>query len=118
MVDKIERAKVKLPVNDVTKLPKWAQDHIEHLVRERDAAQNRLNEYIDSKTKSMIWVDDCYPSRKRYIQSRTVVICTAVMLEVQIKDDDIRLQWSGPDRDIASNRLDWSLRRTCDERCV
>jgi hypothetical protein len=64
-------------MNDTTKLPKWAQDHIKDLQRQRDEAVKTLNRSLDSQTKTAIWFEQhpCTgeqkgPSFKRsYVQS-------------------------------------------------
>lgn len=43
-------------MNDITRLPKWAQEQITDLQRQRDEAIRTLNEATDSQTKSRIWV--------------------------------------------------------------
>jgi hypothetical protein len=37
---------------DLSKLPKWAQEHIHNLERQRDVAIRALNESLDNQTKS------------------------------------------------------------------
>jgi hypothetical protein len=43
---------------DITKLPKWAQEHVQKLEYQRDAAVDALNHFIDKQTKSDIWIDE------------------------------------------------------------
>ena len=65
---------------DVAKLPKWAQDHITKLQRERDTAVAALNKYVDDQTESPISItemesigEQAGPSfKKRYIQGRGI----------------------------------------------
>lgn len=64
-------------MNDIAKLPKWAQDHIAKLRRERDLAVRALNESLDHQKESPIFYtdhvytgEDVGPSEKVfYIQS-------------------------------------------------
>lgn len=64
-------------MNDTTKLPRWAQDHIKDLQRERDTAVRCLNEFQDAQTASSFYVSrlECTgesqgPTEKRhYIQT-------------------------------------------------
>jgi hypothetical protein len=67
-------------MSDVSKLPKWAQDRIRDLERERDTAVTALREAEDAQTPSRIWYDDYHclgerqgPSSVRhYVQTRRV----------------------------------------------
>lgn len=71
---------------DINKLPKWAQEKIRDLERERDAAVVALNEFQDKQTPSRIWTEDIVctgeesgPTAKRnYFQTRS--------LEIQVGD--------------------------------
>lgn len=90
----------------IVKLPKWAQDHIKELERERDAAIRALNEYVDGQTESPIFYDDLVssgenrgPSLKRvYVQSHKVeIIHNGVHLCIWLRDH-IDLQWGHPKR--------------------
>ena len=38
--------------HEVTKLPKWAQEHIQTIERQRDHATATLKEFLDSQTPS------------------------------------------------------------------
>ena len=42
----------------VAKLPKWAQDRIRDLEREREAAVQSLNEFVDQQSPTDVWIDD------------------------------------------------------------
>jgi hypothetical protein len=84
------------------RLPKWAQEHIRTLKRERNAAAMRLEVYQNTQTKSKIWVDDltCYDGTKttrNYIQGEGVeILHQGVKLSVWLLDDEgIKLSW-GP----------------------
>jgi len=65
-------------MNDLTKLPKWAQAHIEALHRQRDTAVAKLDEYLDSETEANFYQDDILcdetPPRfvKRHIQGHRI----------------------------------------------
>jgi hypothetical protein len=95
---------------DTTKLPKWAQDHIKTLERQRDEAVSALNEYVDHQTESAFYFDDYVgtgetlgPSNKRsYIQTRNITVNYAG-IELNIyatPDNEIRLQWSDDKRHL------------------
>ena len=60
----------------IKKLPKWVQERMRDLLRERDAAINALNEFTDNQTGSCIW-HELWPStgenkgpttKRQYIQ--------------------------------------------------
>lgn len=88
---------------DISKLPKWARDHIEDLQRDRDIAVRALNAYVDQQTKSPIFIDEmecigekCGPSlKRRYVQANGINIeAHGVHLHVLIREDHLDLQWS------------------------
>ncbi len=79
------------PEYDFTKLPKWAQEYIQNIERERDLSIRSLNEFVDNQTPTKFWVEDLVstgeergPSNKRhYLQTRDVMIKVG-KTEVQI----------------------------------
>ena len=86
----------------IVKLPKWAQEEFERVVRERDTAVKALNNYCDKQTKSPFYYNDflCVdqPPKKytAYIQIRKMnVEHKGVRLEIQLSDNGIILQWGG-----------------------
>lgn len=93
---------------DISKLPKWAQEHINGLQRQRDAAVKALNESLDTQTKTGIYIDslECTgeqqgPSHKRrFIQGEVLNFAHAgILLRVSIyQPDKIQLQWDVTDR--------------------
>lgn len=67
-------------MSDLTRLPKWAQEHIQVIQYQRDAAVSALNNFTDGITKSNIWVEE-HPvtgektgpnSKVRYLQAHEV----------------------------------------------
>lgn len=62
----------------IAKLPKWAQDHIEKLSGERNAAVHALNQFLDTQTEGPVSVTEMLclgenpgPSLKRhYVQAK------------------------------------------------
>jgi hypothetical protein len=87
---------------NIEKLPKWAQEIIRDLTRQRETAIRALNEYIDNQTPSPIYVEEMEctgegigPSyKKRYIQSRKISVShSGVDLVILLRDDYIDLQW-------------------------
>ena len=87
------------------KLPKWAQEYIADLEREREMAIRTLNQYTDNQTASPFYVDELVctgeeqgPTHKRkYIQTcRMVVEHAGVELTILLRHDDrIELSWAG-----------------------
>lgn len=100
--------------NDVTKLPKWAQDRIRDLERQRDTAIRTLHEFRDAEKPSGVYVEDhaCTgevqgPTLYRhYIQSREVMFeVGSLKLAVRLPwdrngSDGITLQWEDTARRI------------------
>lgn len=87
----------------IGKLPKWAQDYIKDVERERETAVRVLNECHDTQTPSSFYIDrlECTgeevgPSLKRhYIQTYQMSVEHAgVSLRVMAKDKSIQLQWA------------------------
>jgi hypothetical protein len=62
--------------DDLTKLPKWAQEYIKDIKRQRDDARTRLSEFIDSQTPSDFFVEewDNAGPIKRYIQTHKITV--------------------------------------------
>lgn len=95
-------------MSNVTKLPKWAQEYIATIKRERDTAVRSLNEWVDAQTPQPFFVDEmeCLgeqrgPSiKRRYFEgTRVVAAWQGIRLDVTLADDGIRLQWADTDRD-------------------
>jgi hypothetical protein len=91
----------------IAKLPKWAQDHIQNIERERFTAVRALNEYCDETTKSPFVIEDSVctgestgPSTKRrYIQAPSMKVeYGGVELRISANDYNgrrgIELSWS------------------------
>lgn len=89
----------------LAKLPKWAQDHIVTIERERKVALDALNAYIDTSTPSCFSVKELESTgekqgpvfKQRFIQTRKVKVeYLGVELAVNVHSDEgISLQWSG-----------------------
>lgn len=87
----------------IAKLPKWAQEHIKDLNRQRAVAVRALDKFVDSNTESCIYAEELVcikdggPSRKRnYIQSHRVTIQRGgVTLEILLPTsrEGIELSW-------------------------
>jgi len=100
-------------MKDITKLPKWAQEHIEKLQRELDAAADRLQQLEDEQTESPIWTDDMVcdvraergPSFvRRFINGAHSVSFRheGVSLRVLLRDGvGIEITWSGSEREFS-----------------
>ena len=90
---------------DRKNLPKWAQEQIRTLERERDNAVAVLNKWQDSQTPSSIWTDEALcigegkgPSfKKRYIQGyKAEFLHAGVHLSILLRDTCIDVSWSAP----------------------
>lgn len=98
------------------RLPKFAQEYIIALEREREMALRALNQYVDDQSPSPIYIDeyectgeDKGPTKKRrYVQTRNLMIEYAgVELSIFLasKDDHqreygIQLCWTTPNHAI------------------
>lgn len=78
----------------IAKLPKWAQDHIRNITRERDIAVQELNAWVDSQTPSAFYVDE-YPCigeqkhKRRYFQGNRIAVDHAgVHCEILLARED------------------------------
>lgn len=90
------------------KLPKWANELIRTLGRERGVAIQKLHQFIDTQSPSCFYHDDltCTGEQqgpsiyKHFVQTcRIVVEHKGVRLEVVALDkDNITLRWDTPDR--------------------
>jgi hypothetical protein len=94
----------------ITKLPVWAQKHIESLTRQRDRALEAQKAYLDGQMESPFFVEYDGPkhSDKRYVQADTITVrYQGVQLRVDANPygntgEGIRLQWEGTDhREVA-----------------
>lgn len=94
-------------MSDINKLPKWAQEYIHELERQRDVAVHEMEEYLDNQTPSAFYVYDLVtiPDEKsrtrsviRYIQThRMEVEHDGVHLNIILRDGYIDLHWGLPD---------------------
>ena len=92
----------------IEKLPKWAQEKVRNLERERDVAVRKLREWEDSQTPSpfQFWDHVCDgdqgtgPSRRvQYVQAHTMdVVHNGVRLSVILRDEGIDLQYDAERR--------------------
>lgn len=94
-------------MNDTTKLPKWAQEHIADLQRERDTAVKALRDWSDTQTPGPIYVDEhaCIndepgsraPSHfKRYIEGHRIGIdWLGIKVDITLRDDEIGISYGG-----------------------
>ena len=91
----------------IKKLPKWVQNNIKSLERERESAINKLNEYIDNQTPSSVFYEDLVctgeqqgPSNKRkYIQSHRIEFeHDGVYCAVTLRKGYVQINWSGGER--------------------
>lgn len=91
-------------MSDISKLPKWAQERIRDLERERDVAVQALSRYTDNQTESPVYFDELLcvgksPTKKRvYVHTDNLTFHHAdIFLNVQLhhKAEHIDLRWSG-----------------------
>lgn len=68
------------------RLPKWAQEHIATLARERNDAIKTLQDFLDNQTPSDFWTEEWRSTKnvKNYIQSRQVTIKMGDRKEVYV----------------------------------
>jgi hypothetical protein len=93
----------------LSKLPKIVQLYIKDLVREREVAVKKLNDTLDTQTKSPFYFDsiECTgeeqgPTQKRtYIQTYQIDLeHDGVHLNVMLRDGYIDIKWDGIDRSL------------------
>lgn len=95
----------------IEKLPKWAQEYIKDLERERFVAVRSLNEAVDKSTPTPFYYEDspCTgekpgPNSKRfYVQTNWIYVEHAgVTLQIIVRPDrpEIDLSWSAVNRAI------------------
>ena len=97
-----------MTTEQLNKLPKWAQDHIESIQRQRDQAVKALNEVAGNQSPSPFSYTrhDCTSTggptfRKFTIQADTLIVnWLGIELRVDAHDygnqgKGIRLQWTG-----------------------
>jgi hypothetical protein len=105
---------VKPTQQQLAKLPKWAQEHIRVIERERETAVEALNKYIDSQTESPFYTDDVIctgegigPSfKRRYFQGYKLTAEHAgVRLRIHLagehdgqREYGIELSWEAMDK--------------------
>lgn len=97
--------------NKIAKLPKWAQDYIKNVERQRDCAVRAYEEMKDTQTPSAIYAEEMDSvtaiggpvKRKTYLQSHAVnVKAHGIKLRVSTMygdshDESIILSWSKAD---------------------
>jgi hypothetical protein len=103
-----EGSQVGIMKEKIKKLPKWAQEIIRNLERERAEAINTLNRYVDDQTESPFYSDDSVstgetqgPTTKRkYFQAyRMNIKHNGVSLGITLRDN-IELKWEDDNRDL------------------
>jgi hypothetical protein len=87
---------------NINKLPKWAQEHIKKLERERDTAINTLKDYCNHKKPSPIYTEDlvCIGEKKgpssirNYIQTYKITINhQGIELNIICREEGIDMSW-------------------------
>jgi len=102
------------------KLPKWAQERIRDLERERELSVRALNAFVDGQTESAIWVDDGVCSgeesgpsfKRRYIQAHQVTFrvgAQEVYISLDLRDSsELKINCGGRTmvfQPVASNAM-------------
>jgi hypothetical protein len=85
------------------RLPKWAQEEMRTLERQRDCAVKALERFCDNQTESPIYWDDLVciqdggpKSVRQYVQARSITVEHAdVTIAVRLGERCITLQWGG-----------------------
>jgi|SRR3972149_7480982 len=88
---------------DTNKLPKWAQEQIKKLQRQRDTAVKLLEEYLNEQTPSAFSYDDFSHLGEdqgkfttKYVQTHKMEVEHAgVHLTIILREKHIDLQWGG-----------------------
>ena len=90
---------------DLSRQPKYVQDYVEKIERERDTAIKALNEYHDDQSPSPFFVDDLMclgegktggpTSTRRYLPGvhRLLVNYKGVLLTIVLREKQIDLSW-------------------------
>ena len=94
-------------MTDISKLPKWAQEHIATLKRQRDTAVEALESWSDEQTPAPFSINEMICTTTpptimtRYIQGYRMTVTHAGMrLEVGLRDDTIEISYSPENRAI------------------
>lgn len=64
------------PDYDLTKLPKWAQEYITAVERQRDHANESMERFLDSQTPSDFFVEEFSQKKmiKHYVQTNKITV--------------------------------------------
>lgn len=92
--------------NDLTKLPKWAQDHIADLQRQRDLAVDTLHTHLDGQTESPLYYEQALCTgkgapdfTKRYINgTREITFNLGKAPDGREKEVNVRIDHFDPSR--------------------
>lgn len=80
----------------VLKLPRWAQEHIQHINRLRFQAEQKLKEYRDSLTPSPVYVREPLTENKHFLQTDSVTFeVDGGTLEACVDDGNLTVRGSG-----------------------
>ena len=88
-------------------LPKWAQQYVAMLRRDRDEALKLTAETLDGETQSPVYVDewtmDCFGMRgtkRRYFQMHHNLIIehAGIVMRVVLRDDSLTVQYEDESR--------------------
>lgn len=86
--------------SDISKLPKWAQEHIQKLTEQRETAVRLLAEFTDNQTPAPFkvtkygYVGDSKVFKSAYIQGHSLEVCHAgIKLEIDLGKNRIDLRY-------------------------
>lgn len=96
----------------IEKLPRWAQEHIANIERERFVAVRSLNEAMDAQTVSPFYIDDWVctgeqtgpVTKRRYIQGHKIqCLFDGILMEILLsegagRDRGIHISWNDEKR--------------------
>ena len=74
-----------MDTKDISRLPKWAQEMITDLQRERETAIKALNDHLDSQTPSPFRIEDMVCTGEQTAPSKKVVFIQTYKMTVEFK---------------------------------
>jgi hypothetical protein len=104
---------------DITKLPKWAQEHIANLERQRNIAATALQDFFDKQTPSDFFVENWITTKgeRHYIQTNKITVKMDDGKEIYIsKEQDgsfyLASGWGGLQIEPSASNVGYTLIKT------